>query len=186
MRHLIVATGILAFTLHASAQTQTAKPQTATTQSGAAAEATAPLLTKTVEVEAGDSPMVRAAKRAVASRGPASQRRVVSLTTNGTHGRIAISSGPKQGPTVLPLTTNWATPQKPQPSVAEQQAAAQAAERTEKLKKLELEQQGLAAQLDEETPNDIDEDALDRRMAEIEGEQKKLQQQQQTQRPPQR
>jgi len=197
MRHLIVATAILAAASSASAETRPAKAQAAKPQSGTTATSTAtatgdamaPPLTKTVAVEAGDSAMVRAAKRAVASRGPASQRRVVSLTTNNTHGRIAIStSGPTTGPTVLPLTTNWATPQKPQPSVAQQEAAAQSAERTEKLKKLEMEQQRLAAELEDETPNDIDEDALDRRMAEIQAEQKKLQQQQQQQgqRPPQR
>src|SRR5690349_23556330 len=75
MRHLIVATAILAAASSASAETRPAKAQAAKPQSGTTATSTAtatgdamaPPLTKTVAVEAGDSAMVRAAKRAVAS-----------------------------------------------------------------------------------------------------------------------
>jgi hypothetical protein len=147
-------------------------PQSAATTSASTDDAATPALTKTVVVEPNDSPMVRAAKRAVASRVPTAQRRVVSLTTTNTRGRVAFASGPTEGPKALPPAPATSPAPKPQPS--QQAEAKRAAE--EKLKKLEAEQAMVAAEMDEPYGGDIEEDQVEKRLSEIEAERKKLQQ----------
>lgn len=167
MRHLIVATGILVLVAHVHAQSEPpAKPS----------ETTTPPLMKTVTIDPSDSPMVAAAKRAVASRVHPSQRRVISLTSTMARGRVAQATGPTTGPRVLPLPTS-STPstQASQPTSAQRAARKQEAEVQEKLKKLEAEESRLGVETDEPYGNDIDEDQVEKRLAEIAAERKKLQ-----------
>jgi hypothetical protein len=178
MRNLIVAS-LLVLAAHASAQSA------AKTEPAPPADATVPPLTKTVTVDANDSPMVRAAKNAVASRVSAGQRRVVSITSTSTRGRYAESTGPSEGPHVKPQTTGWTTPvQKPQPSESEKAAAAKyAADLQQKLKKVQIEQGRMANEMDEPYGGDIDEDQAEQRLTQATAEQKKLEQS--AQKPPQ-
>ena len=165
MRHVLIAAGALAIAAQAYAQTAAAPP----------AESATPPLTKTVAVDPNDSPMVRAAKKAVASRVHPTQRRVVSLSTANARGHFAVSTGPVEGPKVLPLaTTSTQTAPKPQPSLAQQEAARRAAVQ-EKLKKLETEENQLGAEMDEPYGHDLDEDEVEKRLIEIQAEKKKLQ-----------
>jgi hypothetical protein len=168
MRHFVIAAGILAIAVHASAQSANAQ-----SKSEPPAESTTPPLTKTVTVDPNDSPMVRAAKKAVASRVNPAQRRVVSLNSTNTRGRFAIASGPVEGPKVLPLSP---APTPPGPSASQQEAAKRAAAVQKQLKKLETEQKMLAAEMDEPYGHDLDEDQAEMRMYENQAEQKKLQQ----------
>jgi hypothetical protein len=172
MRSILAAAGILVFAAQAFAQTA---PETTTADTAAA-----PPLIKTVAADPNDSPMVRAAKRAVASRKPAAQRRVVSLTasSSATRGRVAYSTGPAEGPK-LPPPVSDAKPAPPPPKVltASEAAAKQRAEAQEKLRKLEAEEQQLGTEVDEPYGNDVDEDYVEKRLSEIAEERKKLQQQ---------
>jgi hypothetical protein len=173
MRHLIVATGILILAAHASAQSST-KPEPAP----AATDATVPPLTKTVAVDPNDSPMVRAAKRAVASRVPATQRRVITLNSTTSRGHFAESTGASEGPHVLPLSPpGWATPIKPAPPTpAQEEAAKNAVAVQQKLKKLEAEQQRMAAEAEEPYGGDVGEDEAEARAAALAAEREKLEQ----------
>jgi hypothetical protein len=179
MRNFIVAS-LLVLAAHASAQSA-AKTEPAP----AAADATVPPLTKTVAVDPNDSPMVRAAKKAVASRVSAGQRRVISITSTNTRGRYAESTGPSEGPHVKPQTTGWTTPiQKPQPSESEKAAAAKyAADIQRQLKKVQAEQGRMANEMDEPYGGDIDEDQAEQRLTQAAAEQQKLEQS--AQKPPQ-
>lgn len=178
MRTLLVAS-LLVLAAHAGAQSATK------TEPAPAADATIPPLTKTVAVDPNDSPMVRAAKRAVASRVSVGQHRVVSITSTSTRGRYAESTGPAEGPHAKPQATGWTTPvQKPQPSESERVAAAKyAAEIKQKLKKVQAEQGQMANEMDEPYGGDIDEDQAEQRLAQAAAEQKKLEQS--AQKPPQ-
>jgi hypothetical protein len=176
MRHFIIAAGILAIAVHANAQSanaQSTKTQSAKAQSASAppAEST-PALTKTVTVDPNDSPMVRAAKKAVASRVNPAQRRVVSINSTNTRGRFAIASGPVEGPKVQPLSPS--TPPA-QPSAAQQEAAKRAAAVQKQVKKLEAEANKLGAEMDEPYGNDLDEDQVEMRLYESQKELQKLQ-----------
>lgn len=169
MRSFIVATGILVFAaqVHAQSATTAATP----------AETTAPPLIKSVADDANDSPMVRAAKRAVASRVHPTQRRVISLTSSSTatRGRVAVATGPTEGPRIPPAPSDAKTVTKPNVITAQTAAAKHRAEVQEKLKKLEAEESRLGVETDEPYGNDIDEDQVEKRLAEIAAERKKLQ-----------
>jgi hypothetical protein len=173
MRHLIIALGILVITAHANAQSST-KPAPPAAPAPAA-DATVPPLTKTVASDPNDSPMVRAAKKAVASRVNAGQRRVVTLNSTSSRGRFAESTGASEGPKVVPLSpAGWATPvQRPQPSASERQAIAQ---RDAQLKKVQKEQGAMAGEMDEPYGGDVEEDEAEQRLAKAMAEQQKLEQ----------
>ncbi len=165
MRHFVIAVGILAIAAHANAQSSPA--------SAPPAESATPPLTKTVVEDPNDSPMVRAAKKAVASRVSPAKRRVVSLNSTNTRGRFAVATGPTQGPKVPPLSPA-ATPAV-QPSSSQQEAARRAAAVQRQVKKLETEQKRLAAEMDEPYGGDIEEDQVETRMYESQKELQKLQ-----------
>ncbi|HEU4888192.1 MAG TPA: hypothetical protein VFV49_09920 [Thermoanaerobaculia bacterium] len=177
MRSFIVATGILVLAAHADAQSTTASaPAPSSTNTATAAPAEDPPLIKTVAEDPNDSPMVRAAKRAVASRQNPKQRRVVSITSSSTatRGRVAVSSGPAHGPKVPPPPSDakTITPKKP-PTPAEL-AAQHRAMVLEKLRKLEAEEGPLGVEADEQYGHEMDEDAVEKRLTEIAAERKKL------------
>lgn len=180
MRSFIVATGILVLAAHADAQSTTASapaPASTTTAAPAAAPEDPPLI-KTVADDPNDSPMVRAAKRAVASRQNPKQRRVVSVkpTSAGTatRGRVAVATGPVEGPKVPPLPSDAKAVTPPKELSQSELAAQHRAMVQEKLRQLKSEEERIAAELDEETP-EMDEDLIDKRLADIEAERKKLQ-----------
>jgi hypothetical protein len=179
MRSLFVAASLLVFAAHVHAQSAKSAPASKTTAPAtttATTDDTAPALIKTVVDDPNDSPMVRAAKRAVASRlrNP-NQRRVVSLTTTSTttRGRFAISSGAAEGPKLPPVPSDAKPVKTPNPQNA---AAIQKAQVQEKLKRLDAEQRMLAAETEEPYGGDMEEDQVDQRLAAIEAERKKLQQ----------
>lgn len=167
MRPFLIATAALVLAVQIEAQT--------TTTTTADTTATAPPLIKTVEEDPNDSPMVRAAKRAVASRQNAGQRRVVTLNASGTatRGRVAISSGAAEAPKLPPPPSDAKRVTPPKVVTAQERAAKQQAEVQEKLRQLKNEEERIAGELDEETP-EMDEDLIDKRLAEIEAERKKL------------
>ena len=169
MRSFLIATGALVLAAQVHAQTAPATATDTTT--------TAPPLIKSVADDPNDSPMVRAAKRAVASRQNAGQRRVVTLAASGaaTRGRVAVATGPTEGPKLPPLPSPEAKKAASPLKTAEQRAANRQAEVQERLKQLKNEEERIAAELLEETP-EMDEDLIDKRLAEIEAERKKLQQ----------
>jgi hypothetical protein len=183
MRSLLVATSLLVFAAHVHAQSAKSAPAStktapaSTTATTAKPDDTAPALIKTVVDDPNDSPMVRAAKRAVASRlrNP-SQRRVVSLTTTSTRGRFSVSTGPAEGPRLPPVPSDAKPVKTPLVTNAQEAAALQKAQVQEKLKRLETEQAMLAAETEEPYGGDIEEDQVDKRMSEIQAEQQKLQQ----------
>ena len=169
MRSFLVATGILVLAAHVHAQSS------ATTAAPAPAEGTAPPLIKTVVDDPNDSPMVRAAKRAVASRQNPGQRRVMSVTASGapTRGRVAVSTGPAEGPKVPPPASDAKHVPPPKPPTAQERAAQHRAEVQAKLKSLAAEEQRIAAELEEEQP-EMDEDFINKRIEEIATERQKL------------
>jgi hypothetical protein len=120
--------------------------------------------------------MVRAAKRAVASRKNPGQRRVVTLTSSGaaTRGRVAVSSGAVEGPKIPPPPSDAKKVTPPQPISAQERLARHQAEVQEKLRKLAAEEQQISTELDEPYGHDRDEDAVELRLKEIEAERKKL------------
>ena len=164
MRHFVIAAGILAIAAHANAQSPAPPP----------AEPATPALTKTVTIDPNDSPMVRAAKKAVASRVNPAQRRVVSLNSTNTRGRFAIATGPVEGPKVPPPSPAATTAAQPSPS--QQEAAKRTAAVQKQLKKLETEQNRMAAEMDEPYGGDLEEDQVEKRMYELQAAQQKLQQ----------
>jgi hypothetical protein len=168
MRHFVIAAGILALAAHANAQSS------AKSSPPPPAEAATPALTKTVAIDPNDSPMVRAAKKAVASRVNPAQRRVVSLNSTNTRGRFAIATGPAEGPKVPPMSP--ATTPAAQPSTSQQEAAQRTEAVQKQLKKLETEQSRMAAEMDEPYGGDLDEDQVEKRMYELQAQQQKLQQ----------
>jgi hypothetical protein len=167
MRHLIVATAVLIAATSSHAQSQPA----------AASDSAAPALTKSIVIQAGDSPLVRAAKSAVASRQHPSNRRVLTLGRNTGRGRFAQATGPTEGPNIPPSTAY--VPPKPDNSGANQANAQRAAEVQSRLKQLEQEEQVVGAEMDEPYGGDIEEDAVDKRLTDIAAERQKLQQEQQ-------
>jgi hypothetical protein len=171
MRSFIVTTGILVFAAHVHAQSAPA-----TTTATPAPDA-APALIKTVADDPNDSPMVRAAKRAVRARQNPTQRRVVSLTTSSTatRGRVAISSGATEGPKIPPKPSDAKSVTPPKVMTAQEAAAKHRAEVQEKLRKLQAEEERIGTELDEPYGHDEDEDAVEKRLAEIAAERKKLQ-----------
>jgi len=170
MRHFIVCAGILLLTARVFGQSAPATTEPT-------ASSTTPALTKTVAANPNDSPMVRAAKRAVAARVHPSQRRVISLTTSNTRGRLAFATGPTEGPKVPPPAPTGPTPAAVyQAAMAKQEAAKRAVAVQEKLEQLQIEASRLNEEIDEPYGNDVDEDLAEKRLAEIEAERKKLQQ----------
>ena len=168
MRFLIVA--ILA----AQIQAQTTPTTTTTTPADPAAD---PPLIKTVADDPNDSPMVRAAKRAVRARQNPAQRRVVSLTKSDTQtrGRVAFSTGTAEGPKVPPPPSDAKPVTPPKVMTAAEAAAKHQAEVQEKLRQLQAEEERIRPELDEQYGHEMDEDEVDKRLAEIEAERKKLQ-----------
>jgi hypothetical protein len=175
---IVAATAALAET---PAKPKSEKPASTTTSSTTATTAApasddaAPPLTKTVADDPNDSPMVRAAKRAVAARQNPSLRRVVSLTSTG-RGRMAIATGPVDGPNV-PVPQG--SPSAADPGAARQQASVREVARLkaeaekqkqDKLKALAEEEGMIGAELDEPYGGDIEEDQAEKRMYEIQKE----------------
>jgi hypothetical protein len=120
-----------------------------------------------VVVNATDSPLVRAAKLAVASRQHPSNRRVITVTVGGTagRGRLAQGTGPVNGPNLPPA----AVPATPDPAW-EQRAQATAkreAEVKERMRQLAQQEQVVGAEIDEPYGGDIEEDAVEQRLSEI-------------------
>jgi hypothetical protein len=190
MRLVLIAAGVLvvAGRLHAqSASTTTASSTTAPAAATAAAAPAVdtgapPPLVKSVTVEAGDSPMVRAAKRALAARVAPGQRRVVSLTTSNTRGRVSVSTGPAEGPVVPPAPTSLYPMTKPesQQTSTQREASRLAAEKRaaamqDRLKQLAAEEAVLASEADEPYGHAMDEDQVEKRLTEIQAERKRLQ-----------
>lgn len=169
MRQLIVATGILvlAASSHALPSSTASAP----------ADSSPPPLTTTVVISPNDSPLVRAAKRAVASRQNPNHRRVITVRTNGTgngRGRFAQNTGPVAGPSLPPNAT---PPSASQPWVEQaREKARQKAEVQEKLNQLEQQTQAVGAELDEPYGGDMEEDEVDARLSAIEAERARLQQ----------
>jgi len=172
MRHFFIASGILVAAVSSFAQTAQTAPQPNVETSAA----TAPPLTKTVAVEPTDSPLVRAAKLAVASRQHPSNRRVVKLNGISTgRGRFAESTGPVNGPN-LPASSTPSTPTAvPEWQRREQAKAAQEAEKQKKLQELAQQERVVGVELDEPYGGDIEEDAVEQRMTEIEQQRQQLQ-----------
>jgi hypothetical protein len=166
MRTLLVATAMLA----AAAQSEAQTPAPA-----AAAGDGRPSLISSVAVQPLDSVLVRAAKRAVASRKPLSQRRLVSVTS--TRGRYSESTG-TQGALPSPLADRSSEPPPP-PSRSAVAAAERERAVQEKLQQLSLEQQRMAAEAEEPYGGDVSEDQVDQRLNQI------PQEQQEAVRPPQ-
>lgn len=166
MRTLLVATAMLAAA--AQSEAQTSAP-------AAAAGDTTPSLITSVAVQPMDSVLVRAAKRAVASRKPLSQRRLVSVTS--TRGRYAEATG-TLGPLPSPTADRSSEPP-PQPSRSAVAAAERERAVQEKLQQLSVEQQRMAAEAEEPYGGDIEEDRVDQRLNQI------PQEQQEAVRPPQ-
>jgi hypothetical protein len=155
MRTGALAISILAAAASLSAQSQqSAKPPAPETR---VITPKATLITS-VAVAPEDSPLVRAAKRAVAARQNGNvTNRVVISSANLRRGKYAQATGPVNGPKPLPPTTP-ANP--PAPTVAPDPTAAAVAARIEALKQ---EQKRLAAEADEPYGGDIEEDDLDAR-----------------------
>jgi len=177
MRSFLIATGILVLAAHVNAQSTSASASaSAPAKPAPAAEETAPPLIKSVADDPNDSPMVRAAKRAVASRQNAGQRRVVSLTpsTAATRGRVAVSSGAAEGPKIPPPPSDAKRVLPPKPMTAEERAAKHRAEVMAKLRKLEAEEGPLGFEADEQYGHERDEDEVEKRLTEIAAERKKL------------
>jgi hypothetical protein len=161
MRHWIVATGFLVIAASAQAQTPAATDTAAT-----------PALIKSVAIDPNDSPLVRAAKHAVASRQNAGSRRIV--TVNSSHGHYAQATGPTNGPS-LPATDSGAQATKAAGPSAEQQAAAKRqGEVQNRLRQLAQEEQRVGAELDEPYGGDIEEDAVEKRLSDIAAERQRL------------
>ena len=176
MRHFAIAAGILAIAFHALAFPASAQSATAPSAPPPPAEPATPALTKTVTIDPNDSPMVRAAKKAVASRvkNPA-QRRVVSLNSPNTRGRFAVATGPVEGPKVPPISPAPAPATRPPPA-SQQETARRTAAVQKQIEKLQTEQEMLAAEMDEPYGGDLDEDQVEKRMYEAQAAQQKLQQ----------
>lgn len=170
MRSFLISAAIVVFAAQVHAQTAT----TTTTTVDPAAD---PPLIKNVVDDPNDSPMVRAAKRAVRARQNPAQRRVVSLTKSDTQtrGRVAYSSGAAEGPKIPPPPSDAKTITPPKPITAAEAAAKHEAEVREKLSKLQAEEERIRPELDEQYGHEMDEDEVDQRLAEIEAERKRLQ-----------
>lgn len=152
----------------------TANAQTATTT--ASADGAAPPLIKNVEANPNDSPMVRAAKRAVKARQNPTQRRVVSLSGSNvaTRGRVAVSSGPVEGPRALPPISDAKQVPPPKAVTPAEMAAQVRQELMAKLQKLDAEEKRIGTEVDEPYGHDMDEDDVEQRLAQIAEERKKL------------
>lgn len=176
MRSFIVFTGILVLAAQADAQSGTTAASTTTTTAASAAPAAEdPPLIKTVAEDPNDSAMVRAAKRAVASRQNAKQRRVIRITPAGTatRGRVAVSTGSVEGPRVPPPSPQA----QPAPAVrvpTQQEIAAHRAQVEARLKQLEAEEGPLGDEADQQYGDEMDEDYVEKRLTEIAAERKKL------------
>jgi hypothetical protein len=161
MRHLIVATGIFVIAASSHAQSPAA---------GATADPAAPPLTKTVLINPTDSPLVRAAKLAVASRQHPSNRRVITVTAGASsgRGRVAQATGPVNGPNLPPLPAQAAavgpTPEQKQAALRQQ------AQVKEKLQQLEQEQAAVGVEVDEPYGGDMEEDEVEHRLSQIEAQ----------------
>lgn len=171
MRNVIIVIGTLFLATEASAQ-QSSNPPAATTSDAP------PPLVKTVVVDPTDSPMVQAAKRALAARVHPSQRRVISLNATMTRGRVAQGSGTTELPKIPPPSVeppSVATQREAARRVNEQKAAAERAAALQKrLKELEQEEGILANEADQQYGDEADEDLVEKRLAEIAAERKKL------------
>ncbi|HEX3583686.1 MAG TPA: hypothetical protein VH087_18100 [Thermoanaerobaculia bacterium] len=165
----IVAAGLILFAAGAAAQSQPAT----TTDTAAAA----PTLVKTTELSLSDSPLVRAAKQAVASR----KKQHVTVIDNEKvkHASGARMTEPTQSlPPVLPPPATGAieTPPMlvggPPPPAGPDRAALE--KRLETLKK---QQELLAAAGDQPYGDDLDSEAAEKKLSTVSEEMKKLEQQ---------
>jgi hypothetical protein len=177
MRQLIVATGIAIIAVSSHAQSSTAQSSTTQSSTAAAAETTEPALTKSVVLSAGDSPLVRAAKIAVASRQNPAKRRVITIGTSAGRGRFSQATGPTHGPSVPQSSAAYAASAPTESQIREaNQQKAQPAEVQKRLNQLAQEEQRVGAEMDEPYGGDIEEDAVEKRLSDISAERQKLQQ----------
>jgi hypothetical protein len=120
-----------------------------------------PPLTSTTLVQAGDSPMVRAAKRAVAARQPGGMRIMIDNNVVG-QGRMYQANEPTAALPIYRPTV----PDLPEASPAPP-AGPSAAEVKQKVEALKNEQARTFADSDDQYGNEIDEDLAEKRMSEI-------------------
>jgi hypothetical protein len=172
MRHMIVATAILVTAVSTQAQTSTAR-----------SDDPAPPLTKSVAPDPGDSPLVRAAKLAVRSRGNPSNRRVVTVTntygstgSSAGRGRFAVATGPTQGPQ-LPASSQPQREAKAPPKTADQLKAEEVRKRQdeERLKELAAQEAQVGQEMDEPYGGDMEEDEVEAQLGRIEAERQQIQ-----------
>jgi hypothetical protein len=143
-----------------SAQTQTAETQSTQTQT--VTEATQPpqqpSLVHTAEVQPGDSPLVQAAKRALAKRQNAKNR----LTVVPGSGHISQGTIPLK-PLVLPPEPKSSTRPGIDPNINRRKAE----DIERRIRILESEQKRLGAEADEVVGGDVDEDAVGKRLTDL-------------------
>ena len=179
MRHFNIAAALVLVTVSTSAQTA----------SPANAQDAAPPLTQSVAVDPTDSPLVRAAKLAVASRKHPNARRVITINSSGesSRGRFAEATGPTKGPSV-PAPPAPPAQQQDTPQIREAKRKAHEENKKrieERLRQLSEEEGAMGVELDEPYGADVEEDAADARMTEIAEERERLQRQLQQPPPPQ-
>jgi hypothetical protein len=128
-----------------------------------------PPLTRSTALAPDDSPLVRAAKLAVAARVAPSERRVVELTTVLTRGRVAQAS-PNPNFNVSPAGSS-STPSSPPvftPNTeAEQRADAEAERVRQRMEELQRERERMAAEADEPYGADVAEDEVTSRQSNV-------------------
>jgi hypothetical protein len=143
---------------------QTASTQT--TQPAAPATAGETQLVTTTAVKSTDSPLVQAAKRALAARQNAKNRIKIDHASMKKAGRVSQSTGPVNVSFNLP--TSDGEPARPAPRDSAEEARQKELEK--KLETLKQEQAMMAAEQDEPYGGDIEEGASDQRMTEIPNE----------------
>jgi hypothetical protein len=139
-----------------------------------------PQLIHSVTINPGDSPLVQAAKKAMAARHAADQRiRIDERMTRG-RGHVSQSTGPVTVSLNVPSSGNDGSSSTPATEVDATRQKVQA-----QVQALRQEQEMIAAEADEQYANDIEEDQVDQRQTQIPNEIQQLQPQQPPPAPPQ-
>lgn len=121
-------------------------------------ESKLPPLISSTAAQAGDSPLVRAARRAVEARVSAAGRQVISSQTLR-RGTVSQASGPAHAPNV-----NYFDPP---PGASQKEDNRQAEETKKKIEKLQQEQKIMADEADQGPYGEYDEDYVEGRMTQI-------------------
>jgi hypothetical protein len=138
-----------------------------------------PELIRTVAIHSGDSPLVQAAKKAVAARQNSKSRIKINDRTVRGAGHVSQGTGPAVVSMNLPPAPSYAPPPGADPAdVARQKELAA------KIEALKQEQERMAAEADEPYGGDVEEDRVDQRQSQIPQEIDQLQRQQTPSRPP--